>query len=184
MKSIILLALIGASQNILFLGDTISETHFKNLTVPNTNSSYSDSINNRLNIVYSPLGIDINTIIYHDLYIRAIDWFGVNYEFGKNSKHGIDCSNFVKYLVEGIITNRLIGNSKEIYLQCNHIDKEMLKEGDLVFFSVNKPYISHVGIYLQNNKFIHATTIKGVIISDLNEEYYKKYYFASGRLKN
>ena len=69
------------------------------------------------------------------------------------------------------------------------ISEKELKEGDLVFFTINsKPnakegQVSHMGIYLQNNKFVHATTKAGVMINDLDEEYYKKYFEGGGRIK-
>jgi lipoprotein Spr len=59
-----------------------------------------------------------------------------------------------------------------------------MEEGDLVFFKIEGNQVSHIGVYLQNNKFVHATTKKGVIINDLDELYYKKYYFKSGRINN
>ena len=58
-----------------------------------------------------------------------------------------------------------------------------LRTGDLVFFKINNDKISHVGIYLKNNKFIHASSYRGVTVNDLDESYYKKYYYASGRVK-
>jgi lipoprotein Spr len=63
------------------------------------------------------------------------------------------------------------------------IDASSLQEGDLVFFNIDAGRISHVGIYLQNNKFVHASTKRGVVINDLNEPYYKKYFVRSGRVK-
>ena len=58
-----------------------------------------------------------------------------------------------------------------------------LKEGDLVFFNTNGKSISHVGVYLKNHKFVHASTKKGVMISDMNEPYFKQTYVSSGRVK-
>ena len=55
-------------------------------------------------------------------------------------------------------------------------------EGDLVFFRVNSKQVSHVGIYLMNNYFVHASTSKGVMISNLNEEYWQKYFEGIGRI--
>jgi len=52
-----------------------------------------------------------------------------------------------------------------------------------VFFKIESKNVSHVGVYLMNNKFVHASTKKGVIISDLNEPYYQKYFFTGGRPK-
>ena len=63
------------------------------------------------------------------------------------------------------------------------ISESDLKEGDLVFFNTNGKSISHVGVYLQNNKFVHASTKKGVMVSDMNEPYFKKTYVSSGRVK-
>ena len=63
------------------------------------------------------------------------------------------------------------------------ISKESLQEGDLVFFHQRKG-ISHVGMYLSNNKFVHASTSMGVIISDLNEPYWTKRFVKAGRIIN
>lgn len=66
---------------------------------------------------------------------------------------------------------------------CHKVSKRNLREGDLVFFhnGRKKRIASHVGIYLKNNKFIHASTSRGVIISSLNEDYYRKHWLSGGR---
>jgi lipoprotein Spr len=56
-----------------------------------------------------------------------------------------------------------------------------LQEGDLVFFNTRGRGVTHVGIYMGNNKFAHASTARGVVISDLNEEYYRRRYLGAGR---
>ena len=61
--------------------------------------------------------------------------------------------------------------SREQYAASQRVDKEDLREGDLVFFNTSGG-VSHVGVYLINNKFVHASTSSGVMISDLNEDYY------------
>ena len=58
-----------------------------------------------------------------------------------------------------------------------------LKEGDLVFFDFDGQKFNHVGIYLQNNKFVHASTSKGVIVSDLKDPWYYKYFSRAGSVK-
>ncbi|MGZ6519803.1 MAG: C40 family peptidase, partial [Bacteroidia bacterium] len=70
-----------------------------------------------------------------------------------------------------------------IFTQCKVVSKNNLEEGDLVFFKIDGDNISHIGVYLQNNKFVHATTKKGVMVDDLDEDYYKKYYYKGGRIK-
>jgi lipoprotein Spr len=71
----------------------------------------------------------------------------------------------------------------EIYKEVDKVDKSELKEGDIVFFKIRHSEVSHVGLYLGNDKFIHSSTSSGVIISDLKEEYYRKYFWGGGRLK-
>jgi lipoprotein Spr len=63
------------------------------------------------------------------------------------------------------------------------IKKSALKEGDLVFFKIKQKRISHVGVYVGNNKFAHASVQNGVIISDLDEPYYKMYFYKGGRVE-
>ncbi len=183
MKSLILLAFASLSyfnlaQFEYSFEKAVCDKPF--LSLENNN----DSINRIIHDFFTSFDIDVNNIDQIELYIRAMEWIGVSYGYGQNTKNGIDCSNFTKILVNGVLKSNITGTSNDIFKQCLTIEKNILKEGDLVFFKINKPYISHVGVYLQNNKFIHATINNGVIISDLNEAYYKKYYFASGRLKN
>jgi murein DD-endopeptidase / murein LD-carboxypeptidase len=116
------------------------------------------------------------------LYSFIEDWYGVPYKYGGKNKSGIDCSNFTSALYQNIYNKSLSGSSSSIYTQCKIISKKDLKEGDLLFFKIENDNISHIGVYLQNNKFVHATTKKGVMINDLDEAYYKKYFYKAGRL--
>jgi len=74
-------------------------------------------------------------------------------------------------------------STKALVEETKKIKDSDLKEGDLVFFNTDGKKISHVGVYLQNNKFVHASTKKGVMISDLNEPYFKKTYVHAARVK-
>jgi len=78
----------------------------------------------------------------------------------------------------------LAQSAADIYKEVKPVKKSALKEGDLVFFKINKKKISHVGVYIGNNKFVHASVQSGVVISDLDEPYYKKYFYKAGRVKN
>lgn len=127
------------------------------------------------------LGVSENKISNIELYSFIDEWYGVPYKFGGKNKNGIDCSNFTSTLYKIIYSKTLNGSSASIFKQCKVISKSELKEGDLLFFKIEKDEISHIGVYLQNNKFVHATTKKGVMIDDLNEAYYKKYFFKAGR---
>ncbi len=127
-------------------------------------------------------GIDLDTSSNLNLYYLMYNWVGTPYQFGGSTKNGIDCSGFTKMLVEDIYKITLTRDSRSMYKQCNPVSKADLKEGDLVFFNISRGQISHVGVYLGNNKFIHSSTQKGVIMSDLREGYYKRYFYKGGRL--
>jgi murein DD-endopeptidase / murein LD-carboxypeptidase len=115
------------------------------------------------------------------LYYQVYDWIGTRYKYSGSSKKGIDCSGFVSEMYRNTYCIALNGSSGSIYTQVKPIEKAELKEGDILFFKIRKKQISHVGVYLGNNKFAHASVHSGVIVSDLNEEYYKKYFFKGGR---
>lgn len=128
------------------------------------------------------LGVSQSSITNKSLYAFIEDWYGVPYKYGGKTKSGVDCSGFTSILFKEIYGKEVGGSSANIYTQCKPISTGELKEGDLVFFKIETKDVSHVGIYLQNNKFVHATTKAGVMINDLNEDYYRRYFSGSGRL--
>lgn len=119
-----------------------------------------------------------NLKLYNELY----GWLGVPYRWGGRSKAGADCSGFVSSIYKNVYSFNLSGSAGDIYHKLKPINKSELKEGDLIFFSFDNKYIAHVGLYLSNNKFIHETSWgRGIMISDLNEYYYARYYYSAGR---
>ncbi len=114
------------------------------------------------------------------------EWYGTEYHYGGTNKDGIDCSAFVSLLMTTVYR---IGNlpriSKDQYLQSRRVPKQELVEGDLVFFHTQgkQGTVTHVGVYLRNNKFVHAS-VSGVMISDMGEGYYASHYVGGGRVKN
>lgn len=109
------------------------------------------------------------------------DWYGTRYRLGGSDKSGIDCSAFVQSFFSSIYGFSVARTCKEQYELTRKIKKAQLQEGDLVFFKTRGKTISHVGVYLRNNKFIHASTSAGVMISDLDDEYFSKRYAGAGR---
>jgi murein DD-endopeptidase / murein LD-carboxypeptidase len=157
-------------------GKEISKTENRSDSKTNTSSQ-------RIKKDYSKIiGVYENKISNIELYSFIDEWYGVPYKFGGKNKDGIDCSNFTTALYKSVYKKNLTGTSSSIFTQCKEISKNDLREGDLLFFKIEKNEISHIGIYLQNNKFIHATTKKGVMINDMDEAYYKKYFFKAGRV--
>lgn len=115
-----------------------------------------------------------------DLVDTAKENLGAPYKFGGTTKNGFDCSGlvFTAYKKEGIILPR---TSIEMSNYGKRINKENARKADLIFFKTGgSSKINHVGLIVDSNhddiKFIHSSTKKGVIISSLNEEYYKKAY--------
>jgi hypothetical protein len=109
------------------------------------------------------------------------EWKGVKYKFGGNSKSGIDCSAFIqkayKHKLNITIPRTTISQAK----LGKNIHKSQLEIGDLVFFKTGKNS-RHVGIYMEDGKFMHASSSKGVIISKLDNIYFNKHYWKSKRI--
>lgn len=116
---------------------------------------------------------------------EAKRWLGTKYVYGGHSKKGTDCSGFVMQLFLKVYGVKLPRSSKDQQQFCKRILKSQLKIGDLVFFSTtkNKNKVSHVGIYIGDDEFIHASTSKGVVVSKLSQNYYIRNYHSSGRVK-
>jgi hypothetical protein len=111
------------------------------------------------------------------------DWYGTRYRLGGTTKSGIDCSAFVQASLLAAYGLTLPRTAREQYKASERISRTELKEGDLVFFNT-RGGVSHVGIYLQNNKFIHASVSNGVVVSDMFDAYYLKRYVGAGRIEN
>ena len=134
----------------------------------------------------SKLGFQVSPKDPLQLYQEASAWLGVPYRYGGNTKKGVDCSGLVCNIYKNVyhlsLERTVIGMYKK---NCRKISRNKLKPGDLVFFNTatKRKSISHVGIYLKKNTFIHATTASGVRLSELNEPYYKKRRIKGGRVK-
>ena len=111
------------------------------------------------------------------------DWYGTPYRLGGTTKKGIDCSAFTQFLFAGVYGLSIPRTARDQYQVTNRISRTELKEGDLIFFNT-RGGISHVGVYLQNNKFVHASTSGGVMISDIFDEYWARKFVGVGRLKD
>jgi lipoprotein Spr len=115
------------------------------------------------------------------LFNFVYDWIGTPYRFGGNTKKGVDCSAFTKQLYDQVFNLDIKRNSRDIFSMVSPVSKDDLKEGDLVFFKIHSRSISHIGIYLGNSRFAHAS-LKGVAISSLDDAYYSRYFYKGGRV--
>ena len=129
------------------------------------------------------LGVDIDMQDNHRLYIEASQWIRTPHRLGGNSQNGIDCSGFTQHIYKKVYKKKIPRSSQQQYRKAYKVSKSKLKEGDLVFFSAarSKKQISHVGIYLKDNLFIHTSSSQGVTINNLNEKYYRRNWVSGGR---
>lgn len=114
----------------------------------------------------------------------ARGWLGAKYVYGKATKKQTDCSGFVMQVYSGYYGIKLDHNASSIYKdsRAKSVSRGSLKEGDLIFFgSLWK--IDHVGIYLNGERFIHASTSKGVMISQMKDKYWSPKYQGARRFR-
>lgn len=121
------------------------------------------------------------------LYRFIDDWLHTPYLWGGTDRRGIDCSAFIQRLLADVYNIRIPRTSVQQFFTDNvepFGGKHYLSEGDLVFFqTIDNTIISHVGLYLGNNRFVNSSSSEGVSIGDLTSPYWKKRYVASGRVK-
>lgn len=104
------------------------------------------------------------------------------YKFGGEETSGVDCSGLVKVVYENAFDIQLPHKAALQYRMGKKISKKQLMAGDLVFFyQKNRRVINHVGLYLADDQFIHAISSRGVAISDLNRDYWRKHYAGARR---
>lgn len=151
----------------------------------NTDNSKGVSSNHSANC--KKLGVKATSGDNQKLYAECASWIGAPYKYGGSTKKGTDCSGMTFTIYKAVYGKTLTRTSAGMLSDnCKKISKKELREGDLVFFRTDGKRSStpnHVGIYLKENKFIHASTSKGVIVSDLNQEYYVENWIAGGRVK-
>jgi cell wall-associated NlpC family hydrolase len=166
---------------ITMIGLALTIASCSSIKTANNNSSAN---NDKKRIQYSEkLGIDLRKDFDMALVKEVIDWLGTPYVHGAEDKTGTDCSGFVQQVyktVYGITTAR---SSSGIYDEATKVKKEKLQMGELVFFKINTEKVGHVGIFLQESYFIHASSSKGVMVSSLDLEYWTKYFVSGGKIK-
>ena len=114
------------------------------------------------------LGVDIDYADNHQLFLEASKWMGTPYRYGGNSKRGVDCSGLTRQIYKKVYRKRLSRSSHEQYENdCRRIRRRKC---------------GHVGIFLKDGKFIHASSSRGVVVDRLGSSYWEKHWMAGGRV--
>ncbi len=124
-----------------------------------------------------------NDIKNGKLYEFIDDWEGTSYEFGGLDKHGVDCSGLVYLCYKDVYEKQIPRMTSQQVQIIKRKYENQLKEGDLVFFDYDGKRFSHVGIYLQNGYYVHASSSKGVILTRLHDPYTYKYFSRCGSVE-
>lgn len=137
----------------------------------------------------APLNIRAGEINTSDVKARAItdftlSWEGTPHRIGGMSRDGIDCSGFTVLLYKELFSHQFSARrSADLYTEVEPVHRSNLQTGDLVFFRIYGRKIDHVGVYIGDGLFAHASVRKGVIFSRLSEPYYNQRFFMGGRVK-
>jgi len=109
-------------------------------------------------------------------------FFGIRYRFGGQTAAGFDCSGFVRFMYDRVFSMKLPRTSLEMAGIGQKIERSELKPGDLVFFQTRGNRISHVGIFVGNDTFVHSSVSKGITEDKLKQNYYDKRYAGAVRV--
>jgi cell wall-associated NlpC family hydrolase len=116
------------------------------------------------------------------LLIEVVSMLGVPYRYGGADSHGIDCSGFTQRVYQKSLNMSLPRRARDQYASGNVIPDQEIQFGDLIFFNTTGSGPSHVGIYLEDDLFAHASVTYGVTISSLESSYYKNRYLGIRRV--
>ncbi|MFB9863412.1 NlpC/P60 family protein [Rufibacter immobilis] len=145
------------------------------------NLSYKDSLT--YNYYSQSLGLKLDYTEDPKLLEAISDWIGTPYRSGGSTQRGTDCSGFVSKIYKQVYGITLTHSSRSMFNEVSRVAKTDLETGDLIFFRRGPGHpIYHVGIYLKDGKFVHSASNGGVMVNSLMSAYYKKYFYAAGRV--
>lgn len=135
----------------------------------------------KISTLCSKLKIPTNPEANIDLLLFTLDWRGTPYCYGGNSKKCTDCSGYTSNAYKLVYEKDIPRVSRDIFFNAMPIRKYALYQGDLVFFATaGGTRITHVGIYLWDGYFAHASSSQGVTVSNLRQGYYMKTFISGG----
>lgn len=155
------------------------KTNFKKQTLKNKLDEQ-----NEIKLLSKKLQIDSIDVNYIDFYREIANWLGTRYCLGSMSQNAVDCSGFTKIIYSTVFNKDIPRTSHDMSNSLTQtLSVDQLLPGDLVFFATRgKKHINHVGMYVGEGNFVHAS-IKGVKISSLSEGYYHNTWRKAGRIE-
>lgn len=153
------------------------------LSMVGCSSAPTDTSNTEKTLTSAPKHDTAKILPVHNNMFDGVyhNWKGTPYRYGGSSKKGIDCSAFVQVGYSSVYQKSLPRTTLELVKKGKQVKRHNAKEGDLVFFRTGRNS-RHVGIYLGNLEFLHASQSKGVIISRLDNPYWKRHFWQIRRL--
>lgn len=131
-------------------------------------------------------GIQSSDKQIEQLISEARKWLGTPYVYGGSSRSGTDCSGMIMELFRTVYNIKLPRSAAMQQSYSSEIERNNLTAGDLIFFCTGKSKnrVSHVGLYIGKGKMIHASSSRGVMESGIEERYWQRTYYSSGRIIN
>lgn len=127
--------------------------------------------------------LDDQIMVIANLSEHQQEWKGTHYRIGGNSKSGVDCSGFMQITFRELFGIDLPRMTVDQAKEGRKVSKRELRTGDLVFFNTGRgPNGKHVGVYVKNGQFLHASTKGGVIYSDMDSPYWSRTFWQARRL--
>jgi cell wall-associated NlpC family hydrolase len=118
-----------------------------------------------------------------DLDAAVARYEGVPYRYGGTSaRTGFDCSGFLQVLFAEVYRHALPRTTEQQVREGREVPRRSLRRGDLVFFRIDRKGTRHAGVYLGEGRFAHASTSRGVMVSELSERYWKRRYWTARRV--
>lgn len=119
------------------------------------------------------------------LLTECASWVGTPYRYGGNTKAGVDCSALTLNIYNKVYGKKLHRRSRDQFEKdVRRITRDDMQQGDLVFFTSPRSggFCGHVGIYLRDGYFLHASSSRGVVVSHLDGNYYRQHWLGAGRV--
>lgn len=130
----------------------------------------------------APFNVSVTNLTSQKLYSHYQEWKGVKHRDGGMDRSGIDCSGFVQITFKKLFNKSVPRTTELLTEKGQQIENQNIKTGDLVFFKTGFKK-RHVGIYVDQNKFLHVSSTRGVIMSDLNNPYWSNAFWQARRFQ-